>query len=156
MVCHDGKSCIILYLPIIVGSIATTRLWSDSTLIYHMYQPMCSENATSLHNCNYSTTDTGIASCRSSSYDATSVLCLNHNSMSISVFMSFPNIHCIDAMVSHCEDGSVRLVGESSHRGRLEICKGNVWGSVCYAYYFSTADSDVVCRMLGQQPLGMI
>lgn len=53
-------------------------------------------------------------------------------------------------------DGSVRLTGESSLRGRLEICKGSIWGSVCTSRGFSKHDANVACRMLGQQPLGKI
>ena len=53
-------------------------------------------------------------------------------------------------------DGSVRLSGESSYRGRLEICKSSVWGSVCTSKGFSSNDANVACRMLGQQPRGKI
>ena len=60
----------------------------------------------------------------------------------------------------NCEDGSVRLSGENSTRGRLEICKGNVWGSVCagrgYLVDFSTDDANVACGMLGQQSVGKV
>ena len=51
-----------------------------------------------------------------------------------------------------CEDGSVRLSGESAQRGRVEICRGSVWGSVCFSYGFSNRDAAVICRMLGYQP----
>ena len=51
-----------------------------------------------------------------------------------------------------CEDGEVRLSGESPYRGRVEICKGKVWGSVCHSSAFSNSDANVICRMLGHQP----
>ena len=31
-----------------------------------------------------------------------------------------------------CQDGEVRLVGGSSpSEGRVEYCRGNVWGTIC-------------------------
>ena len=59
-------------------------------------------------------------------------------------------------MPTSCVDGAVRLSGESSYRGRLEICRNKVWGTVCAAGGFSTNDANVACRMLGQQPLGKL
>ena len=46
----------------------------------------------------------------------------------------------------------MRLFGESPYRGRVEICKGSVWGSVCSWYGISNSDATVICRMLGYQP----
>lgn len=60
--------------------------------------------------------------------------------------MSLASIDGIEP--TDCEDGNVRLTGYSPNQGRMEICRGNVWGSIC-ANYFSTYDADVVCRMLG-------
>ena len=60
-----------------------------------------------------------------------------------------------DITPSQCKDGSVRLAGESSFRGRVEICTGNVWGSVC-AKFSSSPDYDVVCKMLGLNQFGTL
>ncbi len=60
-----------------------------------------------------------------------------------------------DIALSNCTDGAVRL-NSTSNRGRLEICKGNVWGSVCYSRGFSINDASVACRMLGYQLLGSL
>ena len=49
---------------------------------------------------------------------------------------------------SDCEDGDVRLTGVLPNQGRVEICRGDIWGSVCN-YYFSAYDADTICRMLG-------
>ena len=55
-----------------------------------------------------------------------------------------------------CEDGDVRLAdGPSEYEGRLDICDGERWGTVCDDGWYS--DSDIVrvedvsvaCRQLG-------
>ena len=43
---------------------------------------------------------------------------------------------------------SVRLVGGSSVRGRLEVLHNAIWGTVC-GDYFNAAAARVVCTMLG-------
>ena len=60
-----------------------------------------------------------------------------------------------------CIDGTARLVGESPHRGRLEICQNRVWGTVCASdrfarewERFSVADANDFCEILGYQPSG--
>ena len=46
-------------------------------------------------------------------------------------------------------DGKLRLMGGiSSNRGRLEILKSGVWGTVC-SRHFDAADADVACRQMG-------
>ena len=58
---------------------------------------------------------------------------------------------------TNCTDGDIRLVGDSKtpHRGRLEICRGQVWGTVCASHLFSTNDAITICRSLGYEPLGL-
>ena len=46
----------------------------------------------------------------------------------------------------------MRLSGDSPYQGRVEICRGSVWGSVCFSSSFSNNDATVICRMLGYQP----
>lgn len=48
-----------------------------------------------------------------------------------------------------CNDGDLRLAGSSVEgAGRLEICQGEEWGTVC-DNNFDTVDASVACRQLG-------
>ena len=50
---------------------------------------------------------------------------------------------------STCEEGAIRLVGGvAENLGRVEICFGNLWGSVCDDG-FDSNEAQVVCRQLG-------
>ena len=64
---------------------------------------------------------------------------------------SYPDLGDIEP--ADCEDGNIRLSGDLLNRGRVEVCRKNVWGSVCYRY-ISTNDAEVICRMLGYHNLG--
>ena len=48
-----------------------------------------------------------------------------------------------------CTTGDIRLVGgTNSLEGRVEICNGNVWGTVCDDSW-GAADANVACGQLG-------
>ena len=45
-------------------------------------------------------------------------------------------------------DGSMRLAGETSLSGRIELCRNGQWGTVCGDHWDNT-DASVVCYQLG-------
>ncbi len=52
-----------------------------------------------------------------------------------------------------CTQGAIRLQGGTSNQGRVEICNGNTWGTVCDDLW-GTADAQVACRQLGFSTTG--
>lgn len=61
----------------------------------------------------------------------------------------FPPSPSLTDPASPCANGDVRLTGGDSRRGRLEICVGGEWGSVCGTSRWSNTEAQVVCRQLG-------
>ena len=55
------------------------------------------------------------------------------------------------------EEGQVRLLnGTSPYEGRVEICYGGLWGSLCGRYStWNNQEARVVCRQLGFHTSGM-
>lgn len=52
-------------------------------------------------------------------------------------------------MCKGCTEGDVRLLeGVNKLEGRVEVCKHNVWGTVCH-YGWNKLDATVACRQLG-------
>ena len=62
------------------------------------------------------------------------------------------NFVCCDpgeAPEPECAEGDVRLVGGlSSSNGRVEVCHGGVWGSVCL-HDWDDHETRVVCNQIG-------
>ena len=55
-------------------------------------------------------------------------------------------------------EGEVRLVnGTSPYEGRVEICRGGQWGTLCMRYSrWDYREAQVVCRQLGFSSAGML
>ena len=57
---------------------------------------------------------------------------------------------------SSCSNGDIRLAGGVLEtEGRVEVCFGHVWGTVCDDHW-SSVDANVACQQLGFQPFGIM
>ena len=55
-----------------------------------------------------------------------------------------------------CSEEEVRLVGPSSgFAGRVELCVGSIWTTVCDDFW-DNRDASVLCRQLGYSPYGLL
>ena len=52
-----------------------------------------------------------------------------------------------------CVTGDVRLQGNNSAEGRIEICINNIWGAVCNDSW-DNRDAQVACKQLGFSSTG--
>ena len=58
-------------------------------------------------------------------------------------------MHITEQLSAVCNDGDLQLVnGDDEFQGRVEICNGGVWGTVCHDWW-NDPDNRVVCRQLG-------
>ena len=56
---------------------------------------------------------------------------------------------CVLGVEAECTEGDIRLAGGLNNMGgRVEVCNGGVWGSVCN-HNFGELEARVVCNQLG-------
>ena len=83
-----------------------------------------------------------------------SLLCINEIDSSYSqfAFYNYSNITYISTknnILIGCAESDIRLLeGSTEYEGRVEICRGNRWNSICYNQW-TAIDARVVCRQLG-------
>lgn len=85
---------------------------------------------------------------------------ITHSSTYIHVSTEYNYIlsHTTLATSVECSDGDVQLVsGASESEGRLQVCMGGLWGTVCDGDgTWGTEEAAVVCQQLGYSSQGQI
>lgn len=93
----------------------------------------CTSSAIGTHNCVHGE-DAGVT-CTTSKY---------HYYIYVSCIHLF-----IMIIITACSNGDIRLsAGRNGSEGRVEICSGGTWGTVCDNFW-NNVDAQIVCNQLG-------
>ncbi len=58
------------------------------------------------------------------------------------------NIPLVPESCNAVEQGNVRLIGNTSMEGYVEVCNNGNWGTICYDNNWDTSEALVVCNQL--------
>ncbi len=73
----------------------------------------------------------------------------------IQVVLNIQFVFFLIDVAPECTNGAIRLVGGTSDgMGRVEVCSGEAWGTVCDDS-FGDVDAQVACRQLGFSAQGL-
>lgn len=56
-------------------------------------------------------------------------------------------------LIGPCIDGSIRLGDDAVLKGRVEVCIGSTWYTICNHHWTKT-EASVICSQLGYSPYG--
>ena len=79
---------------------------------------------------------------------------LSCQNRSVHLYISCADFSAALDTFDNCTDGELMLVGGTSqYEGRVEICYGRKWGTIC-GYSWDNREARVVCSQLGYQAQG--
>ena len=62
-------------------------------------------------------------------------------------------MHISELPEVECTDGDVRLIQrEEESTGVFQLCRGSVWGTVCFDSFSDPFSANIACRQLGFGP----
>ena len=101
---------------------------------------------------SYNCTQNDLAGVRCEGLEVT----LHKNILLLSHFSSWPSVSSLITFTAPCNDGDIRLAGGNvSNEGRVEVCLGNTWATVCDDGWANN-DASVACGQLGYQTQGQV